>query len=186
MRRDFTLRKRIILAFVTLLVLADVALTAYSWQLSSAPHASQQLPDLGKKQNNLLKADIERAQKIRDNIPANKKECDQFEQSLFPASSGYSAVRSELGALAGKSGIQLEDLAFKRTEIANRGITEVAVDATVNGNYKNVIVFLNSLQRSPNLYAVDTLTLASDTSHQASTNVIKVALHLKTYFRTRA
>jgi hypothetical protein len=40
------------------------------------------------------------------------------------------------------------------------------------------------LQRSPNLYAVDNLTLASDTSHQASTNVIKVALHLKTYFRT--
>jgi Tfp pilus assembly protein PilO len=186
MRRDFTLRKRIILAFVTLLVFADVALAAYSWQLSSAPQAPQQLLDLEKKQNSLLKAYIERAQKIRDNVPVDKKECDQFEQSLFPASSGYSAVRSELGALAGKSGIQLEDLAFKRTEIANRGITEVAVDATVDGNYKSVIVFLNALQRSPNLYAVESLTLASDTSHQAITNVIKVALHLKTYFRTGA
>jgi len=186
MRRDFTLRKRIILAFVTLLVLADVALAAYSWQLSTAPHAPQQLLDVRSKQENLLKADIIRAQGIRDNIPAIQKDCVQFEQSLFPASSGYSAVRSELGAMAGKSGIQLEDLAFKRTEISSRGITEVAVDATVNGNYKSVIVFLNALQRSPNLYAVDTLTLASDTSHQESTNVIKVALHLKTYFRTAA
>ena len=186
MRRDFTMRKRIILAFVILLVLADVALAAYSWQLSSAPHAPQQQLSLKTKQHNLLKADIERVQKIRDNIPATQKECDLFERSLFPASSGYSAVRSELGAMAGKSGIQLEDLAFKRTEISSRGITEVAVDATVNGNYKNMIVFLNALQRSPNLYAVDTLTLASDTSHQASTNVIKVALHLKTYFRTAA
>lgn len=186
MRRDFTLRKRIILAFVTLLVLADVALAAYSWQLSTAPHAPQQLLDVQSKQENLLKADIIRAQGIRDNIPAIQKDCVQFEQSLFPASSGYSAVRSELGAMAGKSGIQLEDLAFKRTEISSRGITEVAVDATVNGNYKSVIVFLNALQRSPNLYAVDNLTLASDNSHQASTNVIKVALHLKTYFRTAA
>jgi Tfp pilus assembly protein PilO len=186
MRRDFTLRKRTILAFVTLLVLADVALAAYSWQLSSAPNTPQQLLDVEIKQHNLLKADIKRAQDIRDNIPAIQKDCIRFEQSLFPASSGYSAVRSELGALAGKSGIQLEDLAFKRTEIASRAITEVAVDATVNGNYKSVIVFLNALQRSPNLYAVDTLTLASDTSHQASTNVIKVALHLKTYFRTAA
>jgi len=185
MRRDFTMRKRIILAFVILLVLADVALAAYSWQLSSAPHAPQQQLSVTK-QHNLLKADIERAQKIRDNIPATQKECDFFERSLFPASSGYSAVRSELGAMAGKSGIQLEDLAFKRTEISSRGITEVAVDATVNGNYKSVIVFLNALQRSPNLYAVDTLTLASDPSHQASANVIKVALHLKTYFRTAA
>jgi Tfp pilus assembly protein PilO len=186
MRRDFTMRKRMILAFVILLVLADVALAAYSWQLSSAPHAPQQQLSVETKQHNLLKADIERAQKIRDNIPATQKECDLFERSLFPASSGYSAVRSELGAMAGKSGIQLEDLAFRRTEITSRGITEVAVDATVNGNYKSVIVFLNALQRSPSLYAVDTLTLASDTSHQASTNIIKVALHLKTYFRTAA
>jgi Tfp pilus assembly protein PilO len=184
MRRDFTLRKRVILAFVILLVVADVALAAYSWQLSAAPHAPQKQLSLETKQHSLLKADIERVQKIRDNIPATQKECDLFERSLFPASSGYSAVRSELDAMAGKSGIQLEDLAFKRTEISSRGITEVAVDATVNGNYKNMIVFLNALQRSPNLYAVDNLTLASDTSHQASTNVIKVALHLKTYFRT--
>jgi Tfp pilus assembly protein PilO len=186
MRRDFTLRKRVILAFVTLLSLADVALAAYSWQLSAAPHTPQQLLDRQSKQESLLKADILRAQGIRDNIPAIQKDCVQFEQSLFPASAGYSAVRSELGAMAGKSGIQLEDLAFKRTDIASRGITEVAVDATVNGNYKSVIVFLNALQRSPNLYALDSLTLASDTSHQASANVIKVALHLKTYFRTAA
>jgi hypothetical protein len=186
MRRDFTMRKRIILACVVLLVLADVALAAYSWQLSSAPHTPQQLLEVQVKQHNLLKGDIIRAQGIRDNTPDIQKDCVKFEQSLFPASSGYSAVRSELGAMAGKSGIQLEDLAFKRTDIASRGVTEVAVDATVNGNYKSVIVFLNALQRSPNQYAVDTLTLASDTSHQASTNVIKVALHLKTYFRTAA
>ena len=49
-----------------------------------------------------------------------------------------------------------------------------------------LIGFLNGLQRSANLYAVDSLTLASEKPTQASTNVIKVALHLKTYFRTAA
>jgi Tfp pilus assembly protein PilO len=184
MRRDFTVRKRIILAGVILLVLADVALAAYSWQLSSSPHAPQQQLAVETKQHDLLKADIKRAQDIRDNIPAIQKDCDHFEQSLFPASSGYSAVRSELGVTAKKSGIQLEDLSFRQTEIANRGMTEVTIDATVNGDYKSVIGFLNGLQRSANLYAVDTLALGSDNASQASTNVIKVALHLKTYFRT--
>jgi Tfp pilus assembly protein PilO len=186
MRRDFTLRKRVILAGVILLVLADVALAAYSWELSSAPHAPQQQLGIETKQRDLLKADIKRAQDIRDNIPAIQKDCDHFEQSLFPASAGYSAVRSELGAIARKSGIQLEDQSFKPTEIANRGMKEVIIDATVTGDYKSVIAFLNGLQRSANLYEVDALTLASENTNQASASVIKVALHLKTYFRTAA
>jgi Tfp pilus assembly protein PilO len=186
MQRDFTLRRQIILGGVLLLVLADVALAAYSWQLASAPRAPGEELAAQVKVHALLKESIDRAQKIRDSIPAIQKDCDRFEQSLSPASSGYSAVRSELGAVARKSGIQLDDLSFKQTEIANRGMTEVAIDVTVNGNYKNVIGFLNGLQRSPNLYEVDALTLASENANQASANIIKVALHLKTYFRTAA
>ncbi len=186
MRRDFTRRKRIIVGSVTLLVLADVALAAYSWQLSSAPHAPQQHRGQEITQQDLLRADIRRAQAIRDSIPAIQKDCDRFEQSLFPASSGDSSVRSELGAIARKTGSRLADLSFKPTDIASRGMTEVAIDATIDGDYKSVIGFLNGLQRSNSLYAVDSLTLASDSTNQSSGNVIKVALHLKTYFRTAA
>ncbi len=183
MRRDFTVRKRIILGSVTLLVLADVALAAYSrWELSSAPRTVRQEI----RPQDLLRADIKRAQAIRDNIPAIQKDCDRFEHSLFPASTGYSAVRSELGTIARKTGTRLADLSFKPTDIPGRGMTEVAIDATVDGDYKSVIGFLNGLQRSDNLYAVDSLTLASDSTNQSSGNVIKVALHLKTYFRTAA
>ncbi len=186
MRRDFTTRKRIIVGGVTLLVLADVALAAYSWQLSSAPRTIRQPGAVEIRPQDLLRADIKRAQEIRDSIPAIQKDCDRFEQSLFPASSGYSAVRSELGAIARKSGNRLADLSFKPTDITSRGMTEVVIDATVDGDYKSVIGFLNSLQRSNNHYVVDSLTLASDTSNQAPANVLKVALHLKTYFRTAA
>jgi Tfp pilus assembly protein PilO len=186
MQRDFTLRRRIILAGVVLLVLADIGFAFYSWQLASAPHAPEKQIAGETKLRDVLKADIKRAQDIRDNIPAIQKDCDRFEQSLFPASSGYSAVRTELGATARKSGIQLDALSFKPTEIASRGMTELAIDATVNGDYKSVIGFLNGLQRSANLYAVDSLTLGTENANQASANVIKVTLHLRTYFRTAA
>ena len=189
MRREFTARKRIILGGVALLVLADVALAAYSWQLSSAPHAtSRRAQEIT--QQDLLRADIRRAQAIRDSIPAIQKDCDRFEQSLFPASSGYSSVRAELGSIARKSGTRLEGISFKPTDIANRGMTEIAIDATVDGDYKSVIGFLNGLQRSSSLYAVDSLALASESTNQnaiqTATHIIKVALHLKTYFRTGA
>jgi hypothetical protein len=63
-------------------------------------------------------------------------------------------------------------------------MTEVSIDATVNGDYKNVIQFLNGVQRSANLYEVDSLTLANENANQGPANVIRVALHLRTYFWT--
>jgi Tfp pilus assembly protein PilO len=183
MRRDVKLRKKLILGGVLVLVLADVVLAGYSWHLSSSPHAPQQQFAQEQIQLKLLRGSIERAQKIRADMPNIQKDCDKFERSLPPAGSGYSYVASELGAVARKTGIQLENLAFKETKIPSRGITEVAVDATVGGDYKNVVGFLNSLQRSSSLYGVDSLTLATDNAGQNSSGIIKVAVHLKTYFR---
>jgi Tfp pilus assembly protein PilO len=177
MPQDFTVRKNIILGAVILLVLADVVLAAYSWQLSSATRTPQ-LP----LQITLLQKDIENAQKIREELPKTRVDCDKFEKSLFPATTGYSTVSSELGGLAKKSGIQLEDLSFKTTDIPNRGLTEVASDLTVTGGYKSVVQFLNGVQRSTH-YQVDSLTLAAENANQSSANVIKVSVHLKTYFR---
>jgi len=184
MARDFTWRKRIILAGVVLLVLADLALAAYSWQLASAPREPKELLAAQVKQYDILRKSVHSAQEIRDGIPVTQKACDRFEKSLFLASSGYSAVRSELGGAEKKNGIYLEDLSFKQTEVASRGLTEVLIDVTVNGSYKSVVSFLNTLQRSPNNYVVDSLTLATENTNQSSANIIKVALHLRTYFRT--
>jgi len=184
MRREFTFRKQAIIAGVALLVLADVALAAYSWQLTSAPQSPREQYSLEMKQHDLLKADIKRAQDIRDRIPAIQKNFDLFENSLFPASAGYSKVRSELGDIARKSGIRLEDLSFRQSEISSRGMTQVTMDAAVVGDYKSVIQFLNGVQRSPNLYEVDALVLATESANQGPSATIKVSVHLKTYFRT--
>ena len=184
MRREFTFRKQAIIAGVVLLVLADVVLAAYSWQLASAPRSPREQYSLEMKQHDLLKADIKRAQDIRDRIPAIQKNFDQFESSLFPASAGYSKVRSELGDIARKSGTHLEDLSFRQSEIPSRGVTQVTMDAAVSGDYKSVIQFLNGVQRSPNLYEVDALVLATESTNQSPSGTIKVTLHLKTYFRT--
>jgi Tfp pilus assembly protein PilO len=184
MRRDVKLRKKVILGGVILLVFADIVLAGYSWHLSSSPQAPQQQFAQEQIQLKLLRANIERAQKIRNDMPNIQKDCDKFERSLPPAGSGYSYVASELGSVARKTGIHLDNLAFKETKIASRGLSEVAVDATVGGDYKSVIGFLNSLQRSASLYAVDSLTLATDNGSQGSGGIIRVAVHLKTYFRT--
>ena len=186
MARDFTTRKRAILGAVICLVAADLALAGYSFQLASQPLTTGPVfvrqEDYVKK----LKASVARAEQIREDMPNTQKDCEKFEHMLLPASTGYSSVLSELRDIAKKSGLKAPDVGFKTTSVPSRGLTEVAMESTIEGDYKNVILFLNGLQRSSNIYEVESLALAPQKDSKGPANVIKVGLHLKTYFRTGA
>ncbi|HVH72553.1 MAG TPA: type 4a pilus biogenesis protein PilO [Candidatus Dormibacteraeota bacterium] len=186
MPRDFTTRKRAILGGVICLVATDLALAYYSFQLASVPlPTAEQIARL-ERQLKEREAPIARAQKIREDMPNTQRECEKFEAMLLPASSGYSSVSSELGEIAKKSDVIRQGINFKPTPIPERGLTEVAMELTIEGNYRNVILFLNGLQRSDRIYEVESLTLATQKETRGPANVIKVDLHLKTYFRTAA
>jgi|SRR3984893_8036279 hypothetical protein len=183
MRHDFKLKKRVIVTALVMLIAADIALGAYTWSLASARSAQQNLDFLSLNRD-LLKKDIARAESIGRRIPAIRKDCDAFETSLFTESTGYSSVTAELSSLAAKSGLQLDNRAFRRKEVKGRGLTEVQIEATVGGGYAGVVRFLNGLQRSPNVYAVEGLSAKSDAIQaQGPKGQLRVTIHLKTYFR---
>jgi type IV pilus assembly protein PilO len=184
MRRDFTTRRRTILACLVLLLLADLALAG--WQLLSSPQMPREQSARQALQLKLLQKNVEEVQKIKADMPTTQKECEKFEKSLLPSSTGYFSLSSELGAIERKSGVKLEALSFKPTAIPERGMTEMAIEATINGDYRSVIQFLNGLQRSANIYEVESLSLATEKANQGPANLIKLELHLKTYFRTMA
>jgi len=183
MKRDVKLQKRLLIGALALLVLADVALATYSWQLSAAPHTPQQELALQNQQMEILRADIKRGESIRQLTPAIQRDCDRFEQSLLPVTNGYSSVSAELDGIAKKAGAQIEARSFKQKEIPKRNLQQVDIDLTVNGEYTSVVHFLNGLQRSKNLYEVDGLALAGDAQNQGANGPIKVSVHMKTYFR---
>ena len=186
MPRDFTTRKRAILGGIICLILADLALAYYNSQLASETLTSPEQFSKQEMRLKMLETRIARARKIREQMPNTQRECEQFERMLLLASSGSSSVSSELGQIAKKSGVSQQGVSFKRTQIPERRLTEVAMELTIEGDYKNVILFLNGLQRSVNIYEVESLTLAPQKDSNGPANVIKVGLHLKTYFRTSA
>ena len=186
MHRDFTLQKRAILIVVGLLLAADIGLAIYSWQLSSAPHTSQRVFDQQTIKLGLLNNDIKSAQFIRDHMPATRKDCEKFEQSLARESRSSSSIIAELDQVAKKSGLQETTLTFRQKEIPNRGMAEMMIDATVSGNYGSVVRFVNGLQRSQRFYVVDGLALATDAQTLSATGTIRVGLHIRTYFREGA
>ena len=182
MARDFKVQKTAIVTALAALIIADVGLGIYSWKRQSQQSAQQELVKL-QRNVSLLKADIARARGIQKEIPAVQKDCDEFEQSLFPAASGSSSVTAELGAIAAKAGLRLENSSFRRVEVKGRNLTEVQIDASVTGNYRSIVNFVNGLQRSPNLYAIQALQARSDAQNQNSGGTLHVSMHIKTYFR---
>ncbi|MFI5056965.1 MAG: GspMb/PilO family protein [Candidatus Acidiferrales bacterium] len=183
MRRDFTLQKRVVIGSLAALVLADCGLAAFSWRQASAPHMPQQELERQTVQLKLLQGDIDRAKAIQQSMPATQMDCDKFEKSLFPAITGYSAVTEELGGIAGKAGVQISGVNFHHKELPTRGLSEVELEATINGDYPSVVRFLNGLQRSENVYTVDSLALASENQSQGVAGAIRVTLHVRTFFR---
>jgi type IV pilus assembly protein PilO len=185
MRHDFKLKMRLIVLLLVLLVAGDVVVGVYAWNLASAESAQQELNVLTRNRE-LLKKDIQRANEIRSHIPAIQKDCDAFEQSLFPESTGYSTVSAELSALAAKSGLRLESRTLNPKPVkGHEHLTELTIDAHVSGDYRGVVRFLNELQRSANFYAVEGLSARSGGQTQVPKG-LQVAMHIKTYFRATA
>src|SRR5207237_10922121 len=88
---------------------------------------------------------------------------------------GDAAVTNELQEVAKNSGLQVA-LTFHHKEIPGRNLVQLELDATVNGNYKAVVQFLNGLQRSKSIYIIYTLGLASEpTAQPAAAGALRAA-----------
>src|SRR6266403_1778509 len=183
---DFTIKKRYIVALLALLLAMDGALAFHNSRLS----VKEVNPDARLKAESLkvalVRADIERANKIKARLPEVQKYFDQFEDTLPPAGKSYSVVSQELGDIAHDTHVQEQDVKYRPKEVSGRNVDEVEVEALLAGDYGGIVRFLNRLQRSKNIYVVDSLGLdsASGTSgaNQAPPGTVKVSLHLRSYF----
>ncbi|HXR33353.1 MAG TPA: type 4a pilus biogenesis protein PilO [Verrucomicrobiae bacterium] len=180
---NFYLKKRIILTALGVLLVADATLAYLNLKMNTARETPQQVLAADTRQLKLLKADVERASAIQKNIPDVLKKFDAFEADLPPSTKGYSAISQELNGYALDTHLLIGDLRFNEKELTERKLDEVAMEATVAGDYNGIVRFVNHLQRSKNLYIVDSLQLESDPSGQGPPNLLRISLHLRTYFR---
>jgi len=184
---DFTIKKRFILAGLTLLLAMDGALAYHNSLLAMKEENPDARLTAESRQVALVKADVERANKIKERLPEVQKYFDQFETTLPPAGKGYSMVSQEVGEIARETHVQVQDLKFRQKEVSGRNVDEVEVEALLDGDYPGIVRFLNRLQRSKNTYIVDSLGLDSATGtgavNQAPLGTVKVSLHLRSYFR---
>ncbi len=159
----------------------DGALVVVNWRAASesAQEQAQERSQLQQKLK-LLAADVQRGREIEKRLPNMSQECDQFyKQDLLASSSGDTEVLTDIGKIASKAGVQSGGLELREKEIKERGLKEVEISGSVQGNYQSLIQLIDGIERSPHFYLLEGLTLNSEDS-----GVVKLQVALRTYFRT--
>ena len=95
-------------------------------------------------------------------------------------------MAAELDDIAKKAGLRVEGFSFKPKQLPDHGVTEESIEAMVSGDYAAVARFVNALQRSQKFYIMDGLSVSGDSQTQKATGPLRVAVHLRTYFRMAA
>ena len=159
----------------------DGALVFVNWRAASDAPESQateraQLTARAK----LLAADVQKGRRIEARLPDVSRECDDFYQKdLLPASSGDTMVISDIGNIAKGANVQTGGIALHEKDIKERGLEEVEITGTVQGDYQSLIKLIDGIERSPHFYLLEKLALTSEQS-----GIVKLQVALRTYFRT--
>jgi len=166
---------------IVVVLVLDLALIFINWRSSAAnPQTQEQERKRLERQYSLFRADVERATAIRSELAKVQGDsADFFAKELRETSSGYSSVVGDLGEISRRSGLRATAVTFRQRDVGARGVVEVVVAATVEGDYPSLVSFIHGLERSDNFYVLDSLQLASSTGGS-----LKLNLQLRTYFRS--
>jgi Tfp pilus assembly protein PilO len=173
-------RRWLLWALAGVLVI-DVGLLYFNYRSTGAgPRAMRERAESLRLQHRLLGTDVKRVAAIRDRLPEVQKQCDQFfAEELLTSREGYSTVAADLSKIAEKAGLRATSVNFKQRDLEKRGVAEVDITASVEGDYASLVRFVNGIERSENFYLLESLSMAA-----SSGGALKLNLQMRTYFRS--
>jgi type IV pilus assembly protein PilO len=125
-----------------------------------------------------LQSQMSHLQGLPEKVDQARKDADAFYEKRFAPNN--STMLSELGALAGKNSVRLTRAQYQPTPSIN-GLTELRVDASLSGEYTQLMHFINDLERDKNhvFFIINTLTLSGQQG-----GLVNLRLRMTTYLRS--
>jgi hypothetical protein len=165
----------VLLALVDLYLLAHLAIT---WKAANSDNA-QAIAD----QTVAMKtADIARQplEGLDGKLAQATKDADKFYKQRLPFAN--SEAVGELGALAKKQGVKLTRVqyAYEPVMTGTAGeLTEARMDASLSGDYRPLMLFINSLERDKMFFLITGVTLQGQQS-----GVVGLRIRVTTFLRS--
>jgi type IV pilus assembly protein PilO len=165
----------VLLGLVNLYLLVHLAFT---WRAANGDNA-QALAD---QTIQMKTAEIARQplEGLDEKLALATKDADKFYKQRLPYAN--SEAVGELGALAKKQGVKLTRVqyAYDPVMAGTAGeLTEARMDASLSGDYRPLVLFINSLERDKMFFLVNGVTLTGQQS-----GVVGLRLRVTTYLRS--
>jgi type IV pilus assembly protein PilO len=125
-----------------------------------------------------LQSQMSHLQGLPEKVEQARKDADVFYEKRFAPN--YSTMLSELGSLAGKNNVRLTRAQYTPTPAVN-GLTELRLDASLSGEYTQLMHFINDLERDKNhvFFLINTLTFSGQQG-----GLVNLRLRMTTYLRS--
>jgi type IV pilus assembly protein PilO len=169
-------------AGVALLALLNLYLLVHMGYLWQAAH-SQNAEALAQQRVQLKTAQIAAAplEGLDGKLQLSTDEADGFYERRLPYA--YSQVLTELGNLAKKENAKLTRVQYGYTPIVldpaeGTALTEIRMDASLTGDYRPLVQFVNDMERDKSFFLITAVTL---TGQQSGT--VSLRIKLTTYLR---
>jgi hypothetical protein len=163
-----------LLGLVNLYLLAHIA---FAWTAANSQNeAALEQQTVAMKTAEIAKKPLEG---LDEKLASATTDADNFYRRRLPFAN--SEVAGELGALAKKQGVRLTRVGYTYAPMmagSAGALTEVRMDASLSGDYRPLVLFINSLERDKMFFLIDGVTLAGQQS-----GTVGLRLHLTTYLR---
>ncbi|SEC25329.1 hypothetical protein [Terriglobus roseus] len=105
----------------------------------------------------------------------SETEATRFYEGRLPYA--YSDVATSIGAIAKASNVRWSRASYVQT-VPTNGVTELRIDGSVSGEYRNVAEFINAVERSRSFFLIQNLALSG-----AQGGLVNLQLRIGTYIR---
>jgi len=167
-------------AGVAVLVLVNLYLLvhmAFAWNTANSQNeAALERQTVAMKTAEIAKKPLEG---LDTKLASATADSDKFYKDRLPFA--ISEVAADLGALTNKQGVKLTRLGYVYAPVmagAAGALTEVRMDASLSGDYRSLVLLINSLERDKMFFLIDAVAL---TGQQSGT--VGLRLRLTTYLR---
>jgi type IV pilus assembly protein PilO len=163
-----------VLGLVNLYLLAHMA---FAWHAASGENAAA----IADQTVAMKTAEIARRplEGLDDKLAQATKDADKFYKQRLPYAN--SEVVGELGALTKKQGVKLTRVQYAYGPVLEGTageLTEARMDASLSGDYRPLVLYINSLERDKMFFMIQALTLTGQQS-----GMVGLRLRLTTYLR---
>ena len=164
-------------AFLGVLNLYLLIHMAVAWQTAK----NQDADALARQQVALKTAQIQEKplEGLDVKLQSSKENADIFYRERLPVS--YSEVASELGVLAKRESIRLARVNYAQSPVegdAAGQLTQVTMDASLSGDYRKLVLFMNGLERDRVFFLISGVSLTGQ-----QTGTVNLRVRLTTYLR---